>query len=348
MFKYLKNIFNPLPSFFDICVAGFLSILFVKGGNSRSIFIVFYIAFIVALSIGMKPKRQYKSLPLTLLVIWSAISVFIHSFDIYPFVARYPNYYLMVEGFLYIFLGALFIRTVIIYSTNLKFVYFLFPIAILPWYTGLVRTGSTTPIAALGASIVAYLFLSKRFKAGILIAIPGLIIAFLHRSWIFMKFSCRPLIWGQLAKNMFYHPVRKEGNEIIDVGIQLSPFLEKVFDKYIPENIQPWFATLFGSGFSQYVGGNYTWVDKDNYGWLFRQNDYLALGEYLGPVAFVFVMWFVIESLVKIGARLPIIGFMTVALVCFAQQTMFIPGKAGIYLMIGVVCLANSIRRNET
>ncbi len=164
MIKDLKTLFIPHPTFFDICVGLFILVPWIKGDSGRSIFIVFYSAFLVCLSMTMRPKRQYRSLPLSLLAIWSLINVFIHSYDLSPTSGSflYKNYYLMIEGFLFILFGILFIRTVVRYSTNIKFMFFLIPVALWPWYKGLVHTGSATPLVALGISIVLYLFLRKR------------------------------------------------------------------------------------------------------------------------------------------------------------------------------------------
>jgi len=175
----------------------------------------------------------------------------------------------------------------------------------------------------------------------------GIAGAIYHWKWICYKFACRPKIWGQLVTNMFYHSVKREGVDIVDGGIQLSPFLEKFFDKNISEAIKPWFATLFGSGFSQYIGGDYTWVAEDKYGWLFRQNDYFALGECLGPIALAFIVWFIVRSFKEIGARPALIGFMTIVLMCFTQQTMFLPAKGGLCLLITSVCIWSGNNKEE-
>src|SRR3990167_10148780 len=126
MRKYFKSLFSPHPSLFDLCVVGFIFIPWVKGDHNKSLFLVFYTIFLLALSFMMKPKREYRSLPLSLLALWSMLGLFIHSFALYPrsLTYQYKIYYLMVEGFLYILFGVIFIRTVIKYSTNLKFILF--------------------------------------------------------------------------------------------------------------------------------------------------------------------------------------------------------------------------------
>jgi len=256
----------------------------------------------------------------------------------------------MVEGYLFVLFGIIFLFTIIRYSTNMRFTYFLIPFALIPWYRGMIFVGNTTPIVALAVSIVIYLFLSKRFKFAWVALLLGLSGVILKWSWLCMKFRCRPYVWGQLLINTFYHPIRKDALNIIDPGVGYSPWFEKalssIFGTNLP-NIKPWLVGVFGGGFSQFLNSDYTWVDFHKYGWVHLQNDYLHAAMCLGPVALIFLVWFVISSLKTIGRRPIIILFMFVALVCFAQLTMFDPGKAGICLMIMALCITDGIRRNE-
>lgn len=349
MLRHIKRLVNPRPTFFDLCVGGFGCILLFKNLSDRAIFIVLYTAFLCALGFISPPKRRFHSFPLGAIILWALLGLFLHHFEIYPisFTSKWPNYYLMAEGFLYILFGSLFIKTVIEHSTNLLYIYVLIPIIFIPWYKGLFYLGSVTPLAAICVSTVIFLFITRRFLIASIISLAGVVGAILNWPWICLKFACRPLIWGQLFKNMFYHAIKREGNTIIDVGIELSPFFQRFIDKYIPEKFQPWLASIYGSGFSEYLGREYTWVDKDKFGWAFRQNDFLALGECLGPIVFVLIIWFVAESLIRIGRRPALIGFLTIVLVCAFQQTMFFPGKAGICLLIGTVCLCQGIKRRD-
>ena len=59
----------------------------------RQIFFVFYCIFLISLTIFLKPYRNYTSIPLALLVIWSLISVFIHSYFYYPNSKNIANSY---------------------------------------------------------------------------------------------------------------------------------------------------------------------------------------------------------------------------------------------------------------
>lgn len=351
--RFLKIFFVPRPTFFDICAGGLILIPFVRGGLGRSVFIILYIAFLVSISIGMTPKRQYRSLPLSLLTVWALLGLFIHSFVIYPtsITRNYLNLYMMTEGFIYIFFGILYIRTVYSYSTNIRFIYLLIPVAMIPWYEGLARIGSLTPLAALAVSATIYLLLSKRYVVGSAIATCGLVWMKWQWPWISMKFRCRPFIWGQLFKNMFYHPVRKDAINILDTGVEFSPFFEKLLNSLFPETyvkMKPYLVGIFGSGFSEYLGSEYTWVDKDKFGWVHRQSDFLSFGECLGPIALVILIWFLIRSIRRIGIQPALIMFMTIILVCFFQLTMFDPAEAGVCLAIGALCIWEGRKKEDS
>lgn len=148
---------------------------------------------------------------------------------------------------------------------------------------------------------------------------------------------------------MFYHPIRKIGGETIDVGIELSPAFERFLTIHIPnyQSVKPWLAGIFGKGFSDYLDPEYTWVDKDVFGWSYKQNDYFYLAEALGPIVLIFLGWFIVDSLRKIGIQPALILFIAVILTCFFQLTMFFPWKAGICLMVSAIAIQEGIRRSE-
>ena len=160
----------------------------------------------------------------------------------------------------------------------------------------------------------------------------GLMGVMLFHKWIAMKFLVRPFIWGQLFKNMFYNQ-----------NIDWSPFLG---DK-IPVAIKPWLSVLVGSGFSKTLDGNYTWVDRDVFGWVYRHNDYLSLGSYAGAIALGLLIWFLVRSIKLIGVRPVLILFMAILIQCFFQLTMFELDKACICLVLGTLCIAESYKKEE-
>ncbi len=185
------------------------------------------------------------------------------------------------------------------------------------------------------------------FKWGTVVSLWGATAIVLNWWWVVYKFKCRPFVWGQLIKNAFYHPVVREGSNMVNPGIEFSPCVERFFNTYIPNfvNIKPWFASLFGSGFYEWNNTNYIWVEKDKYGWLYRHSDPMALANDLGPIALVFLTWWIIESFIKIGIRPALILAITVALVCGFQVTFYLPFKAGIYLMMIALPLWSGVNK---
>jgi len=251
----------------------------------------------------------------------------------------------MAEGFLYILFGAIFIRTVVMYSKSLKFTYLLIPLALLPWLNGAIYHGKSTQIVALGISMVIYMFLSKRYRWGLVAVILGAGGVVAKWSWLCMKFRCRPYVWLQMLINSFYHPIRRDSINVLDVGIELSPGFEKFLISYIPNfsNVKPWLAGVFGSGFTSYLNKDYLWVDYKSFGWVHRQNDYFHLMECSGIIGLGLLVWFIVDCLKAIGVRPALMLFMTILLVCFAQLTMFDIGTGGVCLAIMTFILAEGI-----
>jgi len=153
--------------------------------------------------------------------------------------------------------------------------------------------------------------------------------------------------------------MRRDGEIILDPGIEFSPFVEKFISNHAWLNhIKPWLQTVFGSGFSGYLNNNYVWVDTTfwnrvlghkeyTFGWAYKQNDYLNFAVCLGPLALGLIIWFLVYSMRIIGMRPMLICFMSIAFICFAQLTMFDPGWAGLCLAIGASCIAEGKRRKE-
>ena len=108
--------------------------------------------------------------------------------------------------------------------------------------------------------------------------------------------------------------------------------------------IKPWLASIFGAGFENGINNEYIWVDKDLFGWIYMHCDYLHLAACLGGIVLIFLALFIYDSFRKIGKSVYIIPFIMVTLMCFVQLTMWQPGKAGIYLLIGTIALSQGLR----
>lgn len=305
-------LFHPAPSFFDLCLAGFLALPFIKDGYRQQIFFIFYIIFLTCVSIGLKPERGYRSIPLMLLSLWAFCGVFIHSYVICEesITMKYLNMYLLSEGFIYILFGSLFILTVIKHSRNTRIFYLLIPIGLVPLVKQVIGTPNVTLVASIGISAIIYLILRQKWLYASILANSGLILAFFNWPLIQNKWPARPLVWKQLIKEISKHP---------------------------------WFGSGFYHGLEH--PNNMIWVEQGGYGWLWRHNDWLSLGAFLGIFAIVFILWFYISSMKRIGIRLALIPLLAIGTMSFFQMNMFRVERAGLFLLIGALSIKRSYEK---
>ena len=301
---------NRLPSMFDVAVAGILYITFISNQFLQGTFLVFYSLFIFSLTFLMKPQREYKSIPLALLVLWSLAMVFVHNkIKVIPtnsIMNYYFNVAIMSEGFIYILAGVMLFRSVIMYSKGPNFIFALLPLSLIPLLKQGIHTGSITIGAALIMSMIIFLFLNREKWVAVLLTVASLTMASLMWPWINMKFICRPYVWIELLRQIKEHP-----------------FIGKGFNHtLLPDNM--------------------IWVRKIGtviYGWLWAHNDYLNLAACLGAIVLVFLAWFVIETIRRIGNTVYLIPFLTIAIAACFQITMFMPDKAAVCILISAICI---------
>jgi hypothetical protein len=310
---WLRGFIAPGPSLFDFCVAGCLFISQYRG-TAQSLFFVLYSFFVVLLTVGMTPKREYKSLPLVLFAVWAIIGIFTHNrVIVYPKNSFMNSYFVtttMFEGAIYVVAGVLLLNAIVRYSTNLKFAWLLLPGALIPIAKYMIHGGSMTVFFALGVASIIYLFVRRMFLAGYLASVVTFLLFAFNFKWVCMKWEARPLVWQHLIH-----------------GIKEHPFI--------------------GRGFCEYLWGNMTWVDPDKFGWAYRHNDYLSIGDYLGVAALILVAWFVVDTIRKIGTRPALIGFLTIAIMCFFQMTMFYTDRAMVCLLITGMILTGANKKGE-
>ena len=262
----------------------------------------------------MKPKREFNSLPLALFVLWSFFMIFVHNkIQIVPgnFMNQWLNMSIMFEGFIYILFGYLFIRNIVIYSSNLKFIFLLLPFALIPTIKIYTIGGQMTIYMALILSVIIYLFLKRKNTIAIILSIMSATEVIGLWPYVVKKFSCRPVVWHQLFLEIHKHP-----------------FIGSGFNHTLQPNNMIWV---------NYIG-------NVNYGWIFRHNDLLSIGAYLGAVVILFLVWFIAESLVRIGKTIYIIPFLTIALASFFQLILFDPVKGAICLTLIGVCLKETYK----
>jgi len=257
----------------------------------------------------MKPKRNYVSIPLGLLLIWSLAMVFCHNkINVVPnsIINYYFNVSIMFEGFIYMLCGIALFYSIVRYSKNPKFIFLLLPVAFYPITKNHIYGGRITIPAAFFISLIIYLFLNRKIIIASLLSLVSVITAISIWPWVQMKFACRPYVWIELLKQIKDHP-------------------------------------FVGSGFNHTLyPDNMMWVREINsttYGWIYRHNDFLSIGAYLGIIASVFIIWFVIENFKRIGISIYLIPFLTIVLTSFFQMTLFLPTMAAICIVIVAICI---------
>lgn len=309
---WLRGFKTSGPSMFDVLTAGILGITFVPNQFLRGTYFIFYSLFIFSLTLLMKPRKKYVSLPLGLIVLWSLAMVFTHNkIEVVPnsIINYYFNVSIMFEGFIYILVGVLLFRSIVVYSKNPVFMFLLIPISLIPLLKQGIITGSLTTGAALFVSIIIYLFVKREKFIAMVFSAIAISTALLIWPWISMKFICRPYVWIELGRQILEHP-----------------FIGKGFNHSLyPDNM--------------------IWIRKIGqvvYGWIWAHNDYLNLASCLGAVVLVFLAWFVFETLKRIGNTIYLIPFLTIVLASFFQITMFLPDKAVICIVVSAICISQT------
>ena len=297
---------NPSLTFFDIVVVVGISPISYFNQQYRGVYFTFFSIFLIILSQCCKQFRTVKSPWITLLLLWSFISVFIHSWGITTgsVVYKWVNFCLMSEGFIYIFFGVLLFKTIAEYGRNLRLLYIILPIALYPTIKFMLQGGQVSIIMAFMVATVIYLIMTKRTKY-VLIPIGLFILSGFFGQfggnklnlyqWMSMKFAARPYVWIELSRQVLEHP-------------------------------------FVGSGFNKSLSpDNMVWVREIGhvvYGWLWRQNDYLSITAFLGlPIIFPIVM--VLKGLFNRFRRFSfVLPFLAFCICSFFQITMFQPEKA--------------------
>jgi len=299
-----------LPSMFDLATVGILGITFFPDRFLQGTFFVFYSLFIFTLTLLFKPRREYTSTPLVLLILWSLAMVFTHN-NIVVVPSSVINFYfnvsIMFEGFIYILCGFLLFRSLITHTKQPLLYLILLPISLIPLLKTGLYTGSTTLGAALAVSLTIYLFIKKEKLLGFLAGITGITIALLIWPWIQMKFICRPYLWIELLKRIGEHP-----------------FVGQGFNHTLQPDSMIWIRQ----------------IGAVVYGWIYAHNDYLHLASCLGFIVLPLLCWFVVETIRRIGNTIYLIPFLTIAIASFFQITMFLPNKAALCLVVASVCIS--------
>lgn len=323
---------SSLPSLFDVVVCGYLLFIsFWTNGYETRLAFNLGIIFMLSMTLAIKPIREYKSLPLALMAMWTFYSIFLHSYK--PnythesIVFKYLNIFVLSEGFIYVFSGAFLFYLVVKYSKSLIPYIITLLICLIPYFKSAVYHGKMATIVSLSLAILIYSIMNRKWLiTKITTSLIGLGCLAIYLKWLFpgvpdwclqearnviyYKFACRPYIWIQLFRDMKDH----------------------------------W---IVGNGFPHYLGiPNMFWVGKIGnveQGWLFRHNDYFGIGVYLGIISILLIGWFIVGNIIKIRKTPWVIGLLTISLIPFFSCTMFDVYKASVILVIGALCVRKGI-----
>ena len=325
-----------IPSLFDVCVMVAICVLpFTRAKGlswmaGKSVFLVYSSIFLICLSMCLKPRREYKSIPLMILAVWSLSCVFRYNYYVGSASSAWMNWNLMNEGFIYVFFGVLLIRTVVVYAKAYRWYYI--PIGMMfLLYIRIALIGdasgmwSMTPLMAPCMAVVVMLYARRKwflFTVATLLAITLALSKWVvdkdrYIPWIVYKFKMRPIMWtnmiaGYCNPKMEFQP-----------GLMDRPF---------------------GRGFSHLWNNRPGWFWSGPLdGWAFIQNDLIELGRNLGIIAMGCALWFFIDLLSK-GKHNSVAYFFVLTVVCASmfQRTMHFPIQGGIVVyMISLLILEN-------
>lgn len=302
MFHGYRERLNTLsiPTFFDICAGTFLVFLvYTEDIFLRSVIFIFGIIFLMCLSLGIKPRDNYSSKSLLLASLLSFVGIFVHSFEIVPNSAlnKFFNVSLMFEGFIYLFFGIYLLFLIINFSKCRWLYWAAIALSLLRFVPDCYTQGRVSFLLSFVIAFFIWLIINGKIKFAACVIAVGLIFTLFNWDWIVMKFRCRPFVWLQLVKDILRHP-------------------------------------FIGEGYCKYLWGNMNWIKEGNFGWLYRHNDYLSLAAYIGSPVLPFLGCFLASSIKRIGRSASLIPFLTIAILCFFQMTMFYPDKAAVCLFV--------------
>ena len=297
--RVMDFFFNPCPTLFDLCVcAGIAGIGFVLPAL-RGFYLEFYAAFLVVIGFHFKEKRHFNGASLTLLCMIGMISLLVHSLEYRPGALsfQYLNFYLMHEGFSYIFFSALLFYVIVTKATNLRLLIFALPLAMKPWLDKMIYCGQMTPILAVGVGFFTYFIYKRQFKWAIFTALVAIDVVLFNREWLMMKFECRPYVWGEMLSQIKNHP-----------------FVGSGFNKLLlPDNMMV----------------ISTWGNT----WLYRHNDPLSLMAYVGVFAIIPIVLFIKELSTRFKRTWFIAPLVAVVVLCSFQVTFIFPTRVAVILV---------------
>ena len=300
---------NTLPTIFD-----FFSCLFIVGmafipQGLWGFYFCFYGVFVAILGFNQPDVRKSYMPSLTLLSLIALCGLFIHSFlwSVNSITFRYLNFYLMFEGFAYVFFGCLTFQTLTAKGTNLRLFFLTLPIALIPYVKQSLYSGRGSIVFAMAGAFIIFCFLRGRRDLAYLMAILAATFLVLKFDWFCMKFACRIPIWKDMIFSQNPSPICS--------GIALHPFVGQGFNRLlVPDNML--ISTSWGKT------------------WLWMHNDYLNLIRILGISAIIPIALFIKTMLKRVRDSFYLIPVLGIAILCFVQATVMQGDRA-----LAVMCI---------
>lgn len=310
---FLRGLKTPKVSIIDLSILGILALPFMSNPFHRGSYLIFYSIFLFCLSQFFAPKNNYKSVPVVIFLLTSLALIFVHRpYKIVPnsIINSYFNIAIMSEGFIYILAGYMLFITIIRYSKNYNFILIMALLVSIVPIKFILSVGSTGSLSvALALSILTYLVLNKKMRFLIDSLIIGIISFAINWKYIFAKSVCRPQIWIASLKEIKQHP-------FLGIGFNQTVMPDGLFP------VEPW-------------------------GWVYKHNVFLTIWSSLGIVALIAIIWFVVDSLRQIGKTIYLIPFLFLVLFCNMKETMLIPERAGIVIVILACCIRGTLKKES-
>ena len=363
MSKEVKRGEATCPSLFDIGLYVFMflcPIFFLLPWDlnmAQELFFVFGVFALMGLALLDDAQRAFRGRFLGLMVLWSLVGVFIHTFQ-FGFnktnIVGFMNFALMSEGFIYVLCGCLLYYLVFTCSRRVNIFYPILAINVLNLiFAVLQKAGiyliwqNIMQVSVYGnatANIAGLMGTKSQLAVFSAISIPIL--------WHFYKpLSLIPLInlWLAnsftgvmalfLAIGLFFLLKRQWRFLFVFFGVGMLLMIFHVGWEKFPLRPVTWIYTLkeiiqhpfVGWGFDNSINGNKIFVRDEM---VFRHNDYLNVARDLGLPFLGIVGVFIWNFFKNIKVDYLWMAIVTAGIACFFQTNFYFPRIAGIVIIL--------------
>lgn len=331
----------------------------------QRLFFVFGTFALFGITFFCKEQRSFKNIWIGLIVLWSLISVFIHSWrlDENSVVSGFLNFSLMSEGFIYVLCGCLLYYMVARYSLGFNIAYPLIVISLVNlvfavaqkfgvywvWHNAIYTNqsnicgilGTKSNMAVFSAVSIPVIFgfnrplsviptinliLSNSFTALVALLIGITVFLFLRRYHRFLFIFV--LVVACFTPFIKWHKfyIRPPAWQYALNEIKRSPIFGHGFDNTIMQN--------------KIVLNNVSFEHQHTY----RHNDYLNVARDLGVPFLVFILMACAKTMLRTRMDYLWLSLVVLSIACFAQTSFYYPRIAS----VGIIMLALKAREHGT